>query len=73
MCAAFVLTRSGQNKDFCCQVVLAGQRTDLDSKCGKRWFRRFVHLDGDLAGDRERLVHKYDLLFGIFVPAMFWI
>ena len=56
-----------------CQVGLAGQRTDPDSKCGKRWFRRFVHRDGDLAGDRERLVHKYNLQFTSFVLAMFWI
>ena len=73
MCAAFVLARLGQNKDFCCQMGLAGQRTDPDSKCGKRWFRRFVHRDGDLAGDRERLVHKYNLQFTSFVLAMFWI
>ena len=53
-----------------CQVNLAGQRTDPDSKCGKRWFRRFVHRDGDLAADRERLV---DLLCTSFVPAMLWI
>ena len=70
MCAAFVLARSGQNKDFCCQVGLAGQRTDPDSKCGKRWFRRFVHRDGDLAADRERLVHEYNLQFTSFVLAL---
>ena len=56
-----------------CQVNLAGQRTDPDSKCGKRWFRRFVHRDSDLAGDRERLVHKNNLQFTSFVLAMFWI